>query len=417
MSRSGCGGRRRLLLVGALVVGLTVVHWTGTSLAGRAGGWTLRARGDGVAQTWPDFRPVAGPLLHLRSENQSTASAETEAPKLTLPYAVSWWIYVTQEKYDDLIVYQAKDEQGAPTDVKLMFREAEAKLPANPEEWRGIVWVEDGSGCHSVAPIGRPGWHRLCLDRKSESAVDLLIDGTLVGTYAARSAKPARLIEVGDFSASDGAGEAYWGEVRIAPGGEGSAGEATLGGWRCAAFGAGVAELDRGCEGVRQANLYLRSSSKASCEAEWGTLGREIEIPYHFWCQVYVSEQPYQDFKVVCPLAADGQPTDIEIEFDEKPDAAASGSSEPSQQGFIWVTDAQGRHSMGSVARGVWHEFAITRRKPGEVALWIDGAPVKTFASRSAKPAASFRFGDAASETTCGEAYWFWIRLVQIPKE
>ena len=384
----------------------------GDSVAGQMGGLTVKTEGGAVAQKKPEFQPVRGDLVHLSSDDDSTATAESSPFEARIPYSCSWWLYVTGEPYDDLVIYKARDADGDPTDVTLLLRELRAKFPDNPEDWHGALWVEDGDGLQSVSHLRRPGWRLFSLVRKSESEVDLLVDREVVGTYAARSDKPAQRIELGEFSSSDGAGEAYWGEISITAASGGADEQTSPGPWRLAATGAGRAEQGSEFEKVRQAHLYLRTETESRCEAEWGTIS--IRAPYHFWCQVYVSDDPYRDFSVISPLGADGQPTDIQLVFD---DEAGAADSEAAEQGFVWVTDAEGRHSVGSVTRGVWHDFAISRRSQTEAALWIDGVPLKkTFAARGAGPVASYRFGDFGSQSSCGEVYLYRIRLVPIPK-
>jgi hypothetical protein len=156
----------------------------------------------------------------------------------------------------------------------------------------------------------------------------------------------------------------------------------------------------------------VKCDNEAPAEAKWGTF--TISVPYHFWCQAYVSDEPYRDFSVIGPLDREGQPTDVELSFEDGEQQAGAG---PDKQGFIWVTDAEGRHQVGSVARGVWHEFAMSRQTATKVALLIDGRPVGTFLSRSANPVAAYRFGDFSRRSSRGEAYWYRIRAVQVPKE
>ncbi len=379
------------------------------------GHWQLRAEGSASAQTQPEFAPVAGDLLHLRSEARSTASASAPLGEPTIPYRVSWWLYVIGDMYDDFVVYQAKDSAGEPTDITLMLRETWEKLPQSPDDWHGMVWVRDAKGDHSVAHLRRPGWHRLEIARKSEQEVELRINGDVIGTYQARGLKPAREVEVGDSSTSEGAGEAYWGATVITCGQGPAAVQSAVRAWRVQATEGGRAEQGSEFQEVRRAQLYLRDvagKEAARCQAEWGQV--QVAVPYQFWCQVYVSEQPYQAFSVVCPLTREGKPTDIEVQFEDEPGAA--GEKGP-QQGFVWVVDREGRHGVGSVTRGVWHELILRRRTAQEVDLLIDGRPVHTFASRSTDPVASYRFGDFAAENQAGEAYWYRIGLVQVPKD
>jgi hypothetical protein len=397
----------------ALVLGLfALLVAPGTCAAGKMGGWTMRTEGEAAAQRQAKFHPLQGDLLHVRSDEESTATADSGPFQVSIPYRCSWWLYVTGERYDDLVIYRARDAADDPTDVMVLLRE----FPENPEDWHGVLWVEDRDGLQSVRHLRRPGWRLFSLVRKSEDGVDLLVDHELVGTYAARSAKPAQRIELGDFSASDGAGEAYWGEMAVALGLEGSGERVFAGSWQLDATGTATAEEADASEEVRRAHVYLRSSTESPCEAEWGPIA--IGVPYHFQCQVYVSDDPYRDFTVISPLGADGQPTDIQLIFSDEAGAAAPEAADPevADQGFVWVTDAEGRHSVGSVTRGVWHDFAISRRSQKEVALWVDGAPVKSFATRGPGPVASYRFGDFGSQSSCGEAYWDRIRLIPIPK-
>lgn len=384
----------------------------GIGVAGKVGDWTFRTDGAGVAQRLPEFRPVSGDLLHIKSEADSTAKAEAGPLEVCIPYQVSWWMYATGDPYDDMVVYQASDEQGQQTDIVVIFRESEEKLPATPEEWHGMVWVQDAAGWHSVAHLRRPGWHRFRLDRKSEKEVALLINGEVIGAYAAPSARPVRRIALGDFSASEGAGEAYWAQMEMSQA-TGEAGAQTLvSKWDLVKTAGAIAEQGQAFEQVRRAHLYVKCDNEAPAEAKWGTF--TISVPYHFWCQVYVSQEPYQDFCVVGPLDSEGQPTDVELSFEDGEQQAGAG---PDKQGFIWVTDAEGRHQVGSVTRGVWHEFAMSRQTSTKVALLIDGRPVGTFLSRSANPVVAYRFGDFSRRSSRGEAYWYRIRAVQVPKE
>jgi hypothetical protein len=381
-------------------------------VAGKVGDWTFRTDGAGVAERLPEFRPVTGEVLHIKSDAGSTAKAESEPLEVGIPYQVSWWMYAAAEPYDDIVVYQGSDEQAKETDIAVIFRESEEKLPATPDEWQGMVWVQDAAGWHSVAQLRRPGWHRFRLDRKSENDVELLINGEVIGSYPARSARPVRRVAVGDFSASEGAGEAYWGQMQVSQG-AGEAGKAVLvSKWTLAATGSGAAEQGQAFEEVRRAHLYLKCDSESPAEAKWGTFA--LEVPYHFWCQVYVSQEPYQDFCVIGPLDREGQPADVELSFDDGEQQAGAG---PDKQGFVWVTDAKGRHQVGSVTRGVWHDFAMSRQTGTKVAILIDGRPVGTFLSRSANPVVAYRFGDFSRRSSRGEAYWYRIRAVQVPKE
>jgi hypothetical protein len=404
-------GTGRVILCAVLAGATIILAAANVCVAGRMGHWTIKTEAGAVAQTKAEFQSVRGDLVHLSSDDESTATAESDPFEARMPYSCSWWFYVTREPYDDLVIYRARDADGDPTDVTVMLRELRAKVPEDPEEWRGALWVQDRDELQSVCHLRRPGWRLFSLVRKSEDEVELLIDREVVGTYAARSAQPAQRIELGDFSATDGAGKAYWGEMKISAASEGTGHEISPGHWRLAATGTGKAEQGSEFETVRRTHLYLRTDTESRCEAEWGTI--TVQMPYHFWCQVYVSEEPYQSFSVICPLGADGQPTDIQLIFD---DEAGAADSEAAEQGFVWVTDAEGRHSVGSVTRGVWHDFAISRRSQREVALWIDGVPVKTFTARGRGPVASYRFGDFGSRSSRGEAYWSRIGLVPIPK-
>ena len=401
----------RLLLKGGLLVACLVIAAVNPSVAGQMGDWTIKAKGKAVAQTWPEFRPVAGDLLRLSSDADSTTRAECETGEISIPYRISWWIYVVNARYDDLVIYHARDEDGEPTDVSVMFREHPDKMPLSPDDWHGMVWIEDAEGCRSVSHVLRPGWHHFEIVRKSQEAVEFAIDGNAIGTYSARSEKPAAGLIVGDLSSTDGSGEAYWGAVIVSVGEGQTAREIAIAKWMLTATGAGLAEQGIGLEKVRFSHLFLRSHPGSGAEAEWGTV--RVEVPYQFWCQVYISDDPYQSFSVICPLDADGQPTDFEILFD---DADAASASEVPEEGFVWVVDAEGRHNVGSITRGVWHQMTIRRRTRSAVALLIDDVPLGTFISRSEKPVVSFRFGDFSAQQSAGEAYWYRIRLVQVPK-
>ena len=394
----------RMLLAGCLILA-----WPACSFGGQVGHFTLRTKGKAAAHIMPDFRPVAGPILHLRADGSSTARAECEIPDLQPPYELSYWFYVTLERYDDLVIYQAADGGGEPTDITVMLREAETKMPPSPDDWHGMVWVKDAGAMRSVCNLRRPGWHRVRIARKSEREVSLAVNGEVIGTYQARSPRPASRIELGDLSSTDGSGEAYWGRTTIRAG-EGP--DVSLDAWKLAATGTGAAEQGLGFDEVRTAHLYLRRDASSSCDAQWGPV--EMEVPYQFWCQVYVSESPYQHFNVICPLDGEGQPTDLQVEFN---DGEAGAAGEAPAEGFVWVVDAEGRHNVGSITRGVWHELTIRRRKEHTVDLLIDGVPVKTCPSRSTKPVASYRFGDFDADSSAGEAYWYKIRLLKIPRE
>jgi hypothetical protein len=402
----------RIALCAALVGAAIALAAGGIGLAGKIGDWAFRTEGAGVAERLPEFRPVTGDVLHIKSDASSTAKAESEALAVAVPYQVSWWMYATGEPYDDMVVYQAMDEEGKDTDISVIFRESEEKLPATPDEWQGMVWLQDAAGWHSVAQLRRPGWQRFRLNRKSEKEVELLINGEVIGSYPALSARPVRRISVGDFSVSEGTGEGYWNQMQVSPGAGAAGKEAVVSKWGLAATGSGAAEQGLGFEEIRRAHLFVKCGGEAPAEAKWGTF--MIEVPYHFWCRVYVSEEPYRDFCVVGPLNRGGNPTDIELSFDDQEAPAGAG---PDQQGFIWVADAEGKHQVGSVTRGVWHEFAMSRQTKTQVALLIDGRPAGTFVSRGADPVAAYRFGDFSRRSSRGEAYWYRIRLVQVPKQ
>jgi len=389
-----------------LLAACFIVAWGACSFGGQVGHFTLRTKGKAAAHIMPEFRPVAGPILHLRADAPSTARAERELPEVGPPYELSFWFYVTMERYDDLVVYGAKDEKGEPTDVTVMLREAPTKMPASPDEWQGMVCVKDAEALKSVGDLRRPGWHRVNIARTSETEVSLSVNGQVIGTYRALSARPARRIELGDFSSSDGAGEAYWARAGLRAGDKR---DVSLDPWQLTATGKGAAEQGLGFDEVRTAHVYLRSDAASSCDAQWGPV--EMEVPYQFWCQVYVAERPYQHFAVISPFDGDGAPTDLQVEFHD------GESGEPPSEGFVWVTDAQGRHNVGSITRGVWHELTIRRRKERTVDLLIDGALAKSCPSRSTKPVASYRFGDFEADSSVGEAYWYKIRLLKIPRE
>jgi len=403
------------MIITAVIGGLcTALAGAGSSWAGRMGQWTLQSKGGAKAQTLPDFRPVSGDILHLKSEAASTATAESKELDLAIPYQVSCWIYVTDKRYDDLVVYGANDQEGQPTDITVMFREDPGKLPVSPEDWHGLVWVQDGKECHSVSYLRRPGWHRLAVSRKSEGEVALLINGEEVGTYPARSPKPARRLRLGDFSAADGYGEAYWGEVTTTSGEGAGNKEVALGGWQLSATGGGAAEQGGECEEARCVHLYLESGPQSSSEAVWGTV--TVGVPYQFWCQVYVSEQPYHEFNLVLPLDREGKPTDLQVILDDG-DGGSPAASAESKKASVWVVDEKGRRQVGSLTRGVWHEVMMQRRKLTQVGLLLDGMPVDNFVSPSSNPVASYRFGNMEPEAAAGEAYWYRIRLVQVPRD
>jgi len=371
--------------------------------------------GGAVAQTRPTFAPAAGPALHLLSQDNSTATARCEVSGVSVPYRVSWWLHVEAETYDDFVIYQASDEAGQPTDVTIMFRERPEKMPESPEDWRGMVWVQDAAGPKSVCSIRRPGWHRVEVVRKSAGEVVVRINSEEIGTYQARSGKPARKIEVGDANASEGAGEAYWAGLQVTSGLAGASKVVAASPWVSSATGAGLSDYGVGLDEVEKAHLYLHNrpgKEPSKCEAVWGDV--KVEIPYQFWCQVYVSEQPYQDFSVICPFGGEGKPTDVEVEFQDPGARAAPGTP---AEGFVWVIDANGRHAAGSASRGVWHEIIMRRQSPREVIVLIDDRPVGTFASRSQAPVTRYRFGDFGADQQRGEAYWYRIRLVPIPKD
>jgi len=379
---------------------------------GQSGQFTIRAKGKAAAQTLPDFRPVAGPILHLQSTETGIAKAEWQAPPLQAPYEVSGWVYLAGAGYDDLILYRARDDKGEPTDVTVMLREHPSKMPESPDDWHGALWVEDAGGCRSVTSLHRPAWNKVCVARKSEQEVALIVNGQAVGSFRARSVRPAARIEVGDFSATEGSGEAHWGGMVVSVGQGPAAKQQPVGPWELSATGGGTAEQGLGFDEARRAHLYLQSAEGTSCDAEWGTVS--MEVPYQFWCLVYVSDSPYHSFNLICPLDGEGNPTDLQVELDDGEPQAAGEAPAP---GFVWVIDAEGRHNVGSIARGAWHELTIRRRKERAVDLLIDGMPVKSCPSRSTKPVASFRFGDSSSQSSVGEAYWYKIRLVHVPKE
>ena len=397
----------------AIVLGMCLLSLAlAPAFGGQAGQFTIRAKGRAAAQTLPDFHPVAGRILHLQSVEAATAKAEWQTAPLQPPYEVSGWVYLAGASYDDLILYRARDDKGEPTDVTVMLREHASKMPDSPDDWHGALWVEDAEGCRSVASVRRPAWNKICVARKSEQEVTVLVNGEAAGSFRARSARPAARIEVGDFSASDGSGEAYWGGMVVSVGQGPTAKQLSVEPWELSATGGGTAEQGLGFDEARRAHLYLQSAEGTSCEAEWGTV--RMEVPYQFWCQVYVSEEPYRNFNLICPLDGEGNPTDLQVELD---DGEQQAGGEASPVGFVWVIDAEGRHNVGSIARGAWHELTIRRRKERTVDLLIDGVPVKSCPSRSSKPVASYRFGDFSSESSVGEAYWYKIRLVHVPKE
>ncbi len=398
-------------LSAALVAACMVTTGLGISFAGQKGHFTMRSEGKAVAQTLPDFGPVAGELLHIRTDAASAATATSNPLDVTFPYAARWWFYVTAERYDDFLVYQSVDAKDKPTDVTIMLREAQEKLPPSPDDWRGMVWIHDANGCQSVTQLRRPGWHHISLARKGENEVEVEIDRVVLGSYAARSPNPAEHIQLGDLSTEDGAGEAYWGRITIAQQTEAAAREISVDTWNMDSSAGGTAEQRIGFEKARRAHLYLQTDDTSRCDAKWGDV--RVNVPYQFWCQFYVSEQPYESFCVICPLDRENMPTDFELQLDD----TAGSEAENGSEGLMWVVDAEGRHNAGPLARGVWHNLAIRRRSARNVDLLIDDVSAGRYVSRSPNPVTAFRFGDFSSQSNSGEAYWYKLRLVQVPEE
>lgn len=161
-----------------------------------------------------DLQPSL-PTFLIDSDARSTASISSPRLRPQLPYRVTFWVRVSQDRYNGFMIYDAADASRQKTDIQVYLHDDRGDRTAD-NGWHGEVWVKDGVGRYSVTSVRRGDWVKFAVERRRNGMVTLLIDDRAVGTYTARSPQPMeRIVGVGDNMRSWWHGNASWGPVEI----------------------------------------------------------------------------------------------------------------------------------------------------------------------------------------------------------
>lgn len=172
--------------------------------------WSFQRTGSATAGLSMERTREGRAALHVSSDRRSTGWVQSAPMRAELPYTVSFWVWVSPERYNGFTVYDAVDASNARTDIRLFFHDDRTDR-SRQGDWRGFVWVRDAQAQYSIADLPRGDWAKVSIIRHSARVVELSLNDAPVGRFASRSAAPLSTIgPIGDVNDQWWHGEAYW---------------------------------------------------------------------------------------------------------------------------------------------------------------------------------------------------------------